>query len=92
MTDRDHFRDEGLGTALRELEVPEHRPEFDRELEAMLARPRRDWRLPVGAALGIAAAAALILFLVGLPSSGSDGCRQLCHERSRRPSPEPRER
>ncbi len=39
MTDRDHFRDEGLGTALRELEVPEHRPEFDRELEAMLARP-----------------------------------------------------
>jgi hypothetical protein len=72
MTDRDHFRDEGLGTALRELEVPEHRPEFDRELEAMLARPRRDWRLPVGAALGIAAAAALILFLVGLPSSGSD--------------------
>jgi len=72
MTDRDHFRDEGLGTALRELEVPEHRPEFDRELEAMLARPRRDWRLPLGAALGVAAAVALVLFVVGLPSSGSD--------------------
>src|SRR2546423_1331230 len=71
MTDREHFRDEALGTALRELEVPEHRPEFDRELEALLAPRGRDWRLPLGAAAGVAIAAAVVLLLVGLPGSGS---------------------
>ena len=52
MTEREHFRDEALGTALRELEVPEHRPDFDRELQALLAGPRRGWRVPAGSAIG----------------------------------------
>ena len=70
MTEREHFRDRALGTALRELEVPEHRRDFDRELQALLARPRRDWRVPAGSAIGVAVAAALVLLLVGLPSTG----------------------
>jgi hypothetical protein len=73
MTERDHFRDEPLGAALRELEVPEHGPGFESELEAILDRPRaRDWRLPLGLAAAAAAVAAVAtLVLVGLPGSGS---------------------
>ena len=70
MTEREHFRDKALGTALRELEVPEHQPDFERELEALFARPRRNWRVPAGSALGVAVAAALVLLLIGLPSTG----------------------
>ena len=59
------FRDEVLGAALRELEAPEHRPEFYPELNRLLAReqaarrrerrrgPRVRWapRVALGAAL-----------------------------------------
>lgn len=73
MSRREHFRDAALGTALRELEVPEHRPGFERELELLRgAGRRRDWRLPLGVAggLALAAAAAVVLLLV-LPGSRS---------------------
>ena len=42
------FRDEELGAALRQLEVPEHRPEFHAELRRLLAREHA-WRLEVKA-------------------------------------------
>jgi hypothetical protein len=76
MTDRDHYRDEGLGLALRELDVPDHRPAFERELRRRLEesrRPRRPlhrWGPPAGI-LVAATAAAVILLLVGLPSGGN---------------------
>jgi uncharacterized protein DUF4232 len=73
MTEREHFRDEGLGAALRALEVPEHRPGFDEELRRLLEqqRPRpalRPWAVPTAVLVGGAAVAAAILLLVGLPS------------------------
>ncbi len=73
---RDHGlrtdRDEELGAALRELGVPEHDPGFYRRLEHRLdgapvdrtAGSRRRWSLGVAA---VAAAAAAVLFFVGLP-------------------------
>jgi len=63
------YRDEELGAALRELEVPEHAPEFFAELDRRLRPPRRNpparrrrvrWgvRLAAGAAVALVAAAA----------------------------------
>jgi hypothetical protein len=69
-------RDERLGTVLRELEVPDHRPGFERELRRRLEeqrRPRRLRSLAIPAA-GLAAAvtvAVVVLLLVGLPKSGT---------------------
>ena len=70
------YRDEELGAALRELEVPEHGPEFFADLERRLApqrpsrrsRPRR--RLAVPAVAAAAAAAAAAVLAVGLPGTG----------------------
>jgi hypothetical protein len=68
------LRDEQLGAALRELEVPEHRPEFFSELERRLVAERSRRRRPTPwvrrglVAVGAAAAAAAVLFFVGLPS------------------------
>jgi hypothetical protein len=73
------YRDEQLGAALRELEAPEHRPEFYAELHRRLAaervvRPRRRSR-PRWALRAVALAAALALAAVAydaLRSGGSD--------------------
>src|SRR5438067_2509373 len=66
-------RDEQLGAALRELEVPEHRPGFEQELRHRLEQPParhvRRWSVALGAAA--VAAAAIVLLLVGLPKSGT---------------------
>ena len=71
-------RDEWLGELLRELGAPEHRPEFHRELRLRLQEERRAgrrrvalrWTLRVAA---VAAAAAIVLAVVGLPKSGRGG-------------------
>lgn len=69
MSDEPRYRDETLGAALRELHVPEHRPEFDRELQKLLEREqarsgRRRYRAwGFRAAVG-AAAAGLVLGIV----------------------------
>jgi hypothetical protein len=73
--DLDPGRDERLGALLRELDAPEHRPEFHAELRRRLAeersaarrRARVRWGLR-GAAL--AAVAAIAVALVGLPTGG----------------------
>jgi hypothetical protein len=60
------LRDDELGAALRALEVPEHRPGFDAELERLLAapRPRRGRWLPaLAAAAALLVAAGVALFL-----------------------------
>jgi hypothetical protein len=68
-------RDEWLGELLRELDAPEHRPEFHRELRRLLheersaVRRRSAVRWSLRAA-GVAAAAAVAVALVGLPKSG----------------------
>ena len=62
----DTVRDERLGAALHALDVPEHRPEFHRELRRRLAeerRPRRRW-VPVAA---VAAVAAIAVVAIGIP-------------------------
>jgi hypothetical protein len=56
-----NVRDETLGRALAGLEVPEHRPGFFEELEALLAPPPRRRFRPLRLALPVAAAAALAL-------------------------------
>src|SRR5919201_1537050 len=62
MTKLSEYRDEELGAALRELDVPEHRPGF----ELPVGRRRRTHRaVPAVAAAGVAAAIAVVL--VGLP-------------------------
>lgn len=71
-------RDEALGTALRELEVPEHRERFHRTLRLALERDAagsqgRSVRPPRGRRWGLAAAAAIIAVIVlvvtmGLPA------------------------
>jgi hypothetical protein len=70
-------RDEKLGAALRELEVPDHRPSFEQELRSLLEEQHAPqgrlsgWRIPA-AGVGLAvAAAAVVLLLVGLPKSGT---------------------
>jgi outer membrane lipoprotein-sorting protein len=75
---QENFRDEELGTALRELDVPGHAPGFYRELERRLAAERRTVRrgrrarLRWGAGVGLAAAVAAALVLaIGIPSTGS---------------------
>ncbi|MDQ3669974.1 MAG: hypothetical protein M3377_06820 [Actinomycetota bacterium] len=77
-------RDEFLGAALRELEVPDHAPEFYAELHRRLAEERMD-RLDAARARrrarqtrmrwgirvgGIAAAAAVLAAAIGLPRIG----------------------
>jgi hypothetical protein len=79
MTDHptQEHRDERLGAALRKLEVPEHAPEFHRELRRRIAadqaaathRARRRLALRIGAA-AFAAAAAIAVLAVGLPGTG----------------------
>ena len=69
MTD-DTRTDERLGAALRELDTPEHRAEFHRELRARLAderRPRFGRRARLGAVAAVAAAAAVAVLAIGLP-------------------------
>lgn len=60
------LRDDELGHALRELEVPEHRAGFDAELERLLSAPRqgrRRWVPALAAAAALAIAAGVALFL-----------------------------
>lgn len=59
------IRDEELGALLRELDAPEHRPAFHRELRAALARERatvrrRRWRVRGAVALAAAAVVAVL--------------------------------
>src|SRR5215210_49964 len=59
-------RDRELGAALRALEVPDHRPNFERDLQRNLGhRPesRRPWMLAAAAAVAVCLAASLALFL-----------------------------
>jgi hypothetical protein len=59
-------RDDELGHALRELEVPEHRAGFDAELQRLLTAPRRGrrrWVPALAAAAALAIAAGVALFL-----------------------------
>jgi ferric-dicitrate binding protein FerR (iron transport regulator) len=78
MSDRrpKEYRDRPLGAALRELEVPEHRPSFEAELRRRLAAERRAARtrpsrvqrrraLRVAAVAAVAAAVAIVA--VGIP-------------------------
>jgi hypothetical protein len=72
----DTSRDGRLGAALRELDVPEHRPEFHRELRRLLeaeqrARGVRRRFLPVGAVA--AALAAILVVAVGIPRTHHTG-------------------
>jgi hypothetical protein len=72
----DTSRDERLGAALRELDVPEHRPEFHRELRRLVDAERRARRvrrryLPLGAAA--AAAAAITVLAIGIPRTQHTG-------------------
>jgi hypothetical protein len=68
------YRDEEVGAALRELDVPEHGATFYRELRGRLdaegaavkRRRRLRWGLTAGAA---AAAAAVLLVIVALPTT-----------------------
>jgi hypothetical protein len=76
-----HYRDEGLGTALRSLDVPEPDPNFFPELETRLATTKRH-RLPRHTSFLAAAAvaAATVLAVVVLPKvvggvHGSDVAR-----------------
>jgi ferric-dicitrate binding protein FerR (iron transport regulator) len=63
--------DDLLGAALRELEVPEHRPEFHRELRRRLRTERRP-RLRFAAGGGaLAAAVAVAALLLSLRGGGS---------------------
>jgi hypothetical protein len=60
------LRDDELGAALRELEVPEHGAGFDAELERLLATPRprrRRWVPALAAAVALLVAAGVALFL-----------------------------
>src|SRR5439155_19057921 len=68
-------RDQELGAALLELEVPEHRVDFERELHGLLAlerhRRRRLQRLRWIVVPALAAAAIIVVLLVGLPRTAS---------------------
>ena len=67
------IRDEQLGEALRELVVPEHGVDFHRELRSRLADERgrvvRRRRIRWAAPVAVAAAVAVAVFVVGLPST-----------------------
>jgi hypothetical protein len=77
-----HFRDEGLGEALRALDVPEHRPGFFADLEAQLTtverRPTLRWR-PRRVMVAAAVAAAFVVGIVAgtglIGLEGSDVAR-----------------
>jgi outer membrane lipoprotein-sorting protein len=75
MTERNgRYRDDGLGAALAELDVPEHDPAFFAELEDALAvaarqRSRRRLWLPPGVA--VAAVAVAVVAAVVLPRIGA---------------------
>ena len=62
----DTARDERLGAALRALDVPEHRPEFHRELRRLLREERRPTRRWVAVA-AVAAVAAIAVVAIGIP-------------------------
>jgi hypothetical protein len=66
MTTVSHFRDEGLGAALRSLELPEHREGFFADLEARLgtAEPRRLLRVRPSRIMVAAAASAILVLVV----------------------------
>jgi outer membrane lipoprotein-sorting protein len=86
MTDSTEYRDEILGAALRELEVPGHRPDFHDELRRRLAdermaplrptrKPRRRFnRRRVALAL-VAAAVAAAVVAIGIPRGGDESDR-----------------
>jgi hypothetical protein len=60
------IHDRELGTALRELDVPGHRPDFDADLRRRLTQPAprpRRWVLAAAAALAVAVAAIVALAL-----------------------------
>jgi hypothetical protein len=72
-------RDEALGTALRELEVPEHAPDFQARLDRRLAEEgvrhlprRRSPRRALPVAL-VAAAAAIVVVAIGVPRTERAG-------------------
>lgn len=83
------YRDEGLGAALRELETPEHRPEFYADLHRRLAEERtarragarrrglaRRTNVRWGIPLAFAAAVAAAIWLVaGLPDDAPEVVR-----------------
>ncbi len=75
MSNQPHYRDEALGAALRELDLPEHRPEFERELQQLLERERRRTsRRPYvawGARAAVAAFVAGVIVAVVMPRGGS---------------------
>jgi hypothetical protein len=59
-------RDDNLGAALRDLEVPPHAPEFDAELRRRLSQRKsrgRAWALAAAAAVAVLVASALALFV-----------------------------
>jgi outer membrane lipoprotein-sorting protein len=78
VTSRSAVRDEILGAALRELEVPEHRPDFHARLHYLLAdersarlaeerrrtrsRRRLSWTIRLAAAAAVVSAAAIVGF------------------------------
>ena len=66
-------RDDTVGTALRELPVPEHLPGFDERLRHRLSTPHRRLSLRrLALAGGVAAAAAAVLALaIGLPGDSN---------------------
>jgi hypothetical protein len=57
------IHDNELGNALRDLDVPEHRPDFEASLERQLRRRpnRRTWALAAAATLAAAAIVALVV-------------------------------
>lgn len=60
------IRDRELGAALRELDVPEHGPDFDAGVRSRLTEPkprRRAWVLAAAAAIAVLIASALALFV-----------------------------
>jgi hypothetical protein len=68
-------RDERLGIALRELDVPAHRAGFAQELRRRLEEPRRSrvrrLAIPAAVAAVAGAVAALVVLFVGLPGGGT---------------------
>ncbi|HVU76990.1 MAG TPA: hypothetical protein VHC67_05365 [Gaiellaceae bacterium] len=78
--------DDLLGAALRELETPEHRPHFHRELRGRLQheqRPRRTRTLALRAGALVAAAAAAAVVLTTVRHGGSPAEAAIVQERMR---------
>jgi hypothetical protein len=68
---RHPYRDEELGAALRELDVPEHAPGFFGRFERRAPAPRRPRRWSVAVAVA-AAIAAVVAVAIGIPRGGTD--------------------